>query len=95
MTDEAAGASPLERMVRPVAWVCASALEFLCAGTDRARCTTELRRVETEALDVPIYSGVEVRAMLAAERERFARMAENYDLGTPEGHAIARCIRGA
>jgi len=28
-------------------------------------------------------------------RERCASIAENYDLGTPEGHAIAGCIRGA
>lgn len=32
---------------------------------------------------------------VAAERERCASVAENYDLGITEGHAIARCIRGA
>jgi hypothetical protein len=32
---------------------------------------------------------------VAAERERCASVAENYDLGTPEGHAIAACIRRA
>jgi len=31
---------------------------------------------------------------VAAERERCASMAENYDLGTVEGHAIAAAIRG-
>lgn len=31
----------------------------------------------------------------AAERERCASKAENYDLGTPEGHAIAALIRAA
>ena len=32
---------------------------------------------------------------VAAERERCASIAENYGLGTPEGRAIAACIRGA
>ena len=32
---------------------------------------------------------------MATTRERCASIAENYDLGTPEGHAIAACIRGA
>ena len=31
----------------------------------------------------------------AAEREWCASIAENYDLGTTDGHAIAACIRGA
>ena len=34
-----------------------------------------------------------VMRLLAAERERCASMAENYDLGTAKGHAIAACIR--
>ena len=42
-----------------------------------------------------LYSAPQVLAMLAAERERCASMAENYDLGTPDGQAIAACIRGA
>lgn len=31
----------------------------------------------------------------AAERERCARIAECFDLGTPDGHDIARIIRKA
>ena len=34
-------------------------------------------------------------AAMSLTRERCASIAENYDLGTPEGHAIAACIRGA
>ena len=33
-------------------------------------------------------------AAIATTRKRCASIAENYDLGTPEGHAIAQCIRG-
>jgi hypothetical protein len=36
---------------------------------------------------------VAITAAVAEERERCARMAEGYDLGTPEGHAIAAAIR--
>lgn len=32
-------------------------------------------------------------AIRAATKEEDASMAENYDLGTPEGHAIAAAIR--
>lgn len=56
---------------------------------------------DSEAPDevTPYYTADQMRAyaaeQVAAERERCASIAENYDLGTPEGHAIAGCIRGA
>ena len=58
---------------------------------DQSRRRVNRREHETEDL----YTADQMRAAVAAERERCAGMAENYDLGTPEGHAIARCIRGA
>ncbi len=87
-------AGQVERQVRPRAWAL-----FAPNGNYRIWSTVreEVERLAAEAGApvTPLYDQDALDAAVAAERERCASMAENYDLGTPEGHGIARCIRGA
>jgi hypothetical protein len=83
-------AGQVERSVRPRAWEVLGG--YLYGNEEDAK---RRSRKEGGAHFWPLYDRASLDAAVAKERERCASMAENYDLGTIDGHAIARCIRGA
>lgn len=98
----AAGA-PVERPVRPCAWIAPTPLESLRSGSPRVRVTTELRRAPDDD-DVPLYDQAALDAAVAAERERWRALLEARAAGCeraaentedPKFDAMARVLMSA
>ena len=92
MNDDAAGQGPLERPVRPVAWIghgCQTGRQFAAMGDEP--------RSEACGPWIPLVTMGQAEAMVAAERERCAKLAESRPMrsGMDEWDSTAAAIRGA
>lgn len=79
---------------KPALFVNADALRFLLAGSLRARCTTEMRRVADDG-DVPLYTQAAIDAAGAAERERVAQWVRDNYQDHPNIDSLCAAIRQA